>query len=124
MSGTGSGYYYDSIDGDVVHQNAIESLANVAVSYYYGPYSTQAEALAEGQKLASAGKGANPSANESVSSQLGNVADQSLLGGKLQEGDLIRIAQVLLGLVLIAVAAARITGAGNIVSNAVGAKIP
>ena len=46
--GVGAGWYYDSKDNDVVHQNYTESLANAlpGFSYFHGPYATEAEAIA------------------------------------------------------------------------------
>lgn len=67
--GVGAGWYYDSLDGMVVHQNLPESLANVAFSYYHGPYAT--EALAMAHKGVS---GPASSTNESLGTQVGNAA--------------------------------------------------
>ena len=44
--GVGAGWYYDSADGDVVHQNLAESLANViGIKYFHGPYPTEEAAI-------------------------------------------------------------------------------
>ncbi len=116
MSGTGAGWYYDSVDGDVIHQNLAESLANVLVSYYYGPYATEAEAMAEGEKLHSeSSSNAAPSENESVSQQASNTAGtvaSSVLGLPTFSGVrnlVIRAAMVVIGGALILIGLARLT---------------
>ncbi|HEY1622148.1 MAG TPA: hypothetical protein VGG25_31310 [Streptosporangiaceae bacterium] len=114
--GVGAGWYYDSQDGDVVHQNLAESLANSVFSYYHGPYATSALAVAHKGVT-----GAPAKVNESLGQQAENVAGTGLglFNGKAGAADVTRVAQILLGAILIAVAAARISGAENIVSKVI-----
>lgn len=94
--GYGAGWYYDSIDGDVVHQNLAESLANVLVGYYHGPYATEAEAEAH---PGVAGPPGVP--NESVGTQVANVSTGSFLGLVESRSIWIRIVEIAIGGTLI-----------------------
>ena len=92
--GVGAGWYYDSKDNDVVHQNYAESLANAlpGFSYFHGPYATEAEAIAH--------KGVpGPSGvpNESIPTQVTNVTTGSFLALLTGRGLWVRIAEVAIG---------------------------
>jgi hypothetical protein len=114
--GVGAGWYYDSADGDVVHQNLAESLANVLGPYFHGPYATEAEAIAH-KGVA----GAPGVPNEGVSQQLG-TAVSSGLGGLLPKFTsqqwrefAIRGLKVIGGLVLIVVGLAQLVRVPKVV---------
>ena len=77
--GVGAGWYYDSKDGDVVHQNWVESLANVGFSYFHGPYKTEAAALAHKGVTG----GAPAAANESIGQQAAKAAATGSWSGAL-----------------------------------------
>jgi hypothetical protein len=112
--GVGAGWYYDSLDGDVVHQNLAESLANVAFSYYHGPYATEALAVAH---KGVAGAPGNP--NEGTGQQVANAAGTvtgtasvtDFLSRLTQANTWERVGMVALGMLLIAVGVAHITHA-------------
>jgi hypothetical protein len=114
--GVGAGWYYDSVDGDVTHQNLPESLANAAFSYYHGPYPTQQAAMAH-----TGVKGPNAVTNESLAAQAGTVAGgvvKTDIAGGLNIGTLmLRVGEVLLGLVLVGVGLAKLTGKENAISK-------
>lgn len=117
--GVGAGWYYDSLDNDVVHQNLAESLANALVTYYHGPYSTEQEAETH---TGVAGPPGTP--NENLGQQAAGVAGQDILGG-INIGNLVlRAGEILLGIVLIGVGIAKLTGAENLVSTAVKGVVP
>ena len=121
MASAGDGWFYDSADGDVVHFNEAESLLYVLQPWWHGPYKTQAEA-----EQHTGVKGPAAQVNQSVLGSLGATGSaavpgtaEGLFNGKIGPSDLVRIGQVLLGIVLLGVAAARITGAENIVSRTI-----
>ncbi len=106
--GVGAGWYYDSADGDVTHQNLVESLANVGFSYFHGPYKTEALAIAH---KGVAGPPGTP--NESLGSQAETVAtgSSSPIAGLFQGNLWLRVGEVVLGLLLIAIGVAELTHA-------------
>lgn len=106
--GVGAGWYYDSLDGDVVHQNLAESLANAAFSYYHGPYKTEALAVAHAGVAGPSGV-----ANEPVGQQLANVTTGSFLGILEGRGLWVRIAEVAIGGTLVIVGVSKLLGTGQ-----------
>jgi hypothetical protein len=113
--GTGAGWYYDSLDGLVVHQNLAESLASAPFSYYHGPYATKQLAL---QHKGVSGPPATT--NEPVSTQLSTAAGQvsgfgPLIQALTSRGTWIRVAEVIVGGGLILV------GLNHLAGNPAGA---
>lgn len=72
--------------------------------------------------MAGAGNEPNPATSVGAGFAVGTVADK--LGGFNLGSWFLRIGEILLGLVLVGVGIARITGAQNIVSQVVKAKVP
>lgn len=105
--GVGAGWYYDSIDDDVVHQNLAESLANAIFSYYHGPYKTAA--LAEAHKGV---KGPPGKKNEGLGTQVTSAAKATgvsqFLGDLTSRNTLMRIGEGALGVALIIVGVAKL----------------
>jgi hypothetical protein len=112
--GVGAGWYYDSLDGMVVHQNLAESLANALFDYYHGPYKTEALALAH-----KGVSGPPASTNESLGQQLG-TATGSVLGlpqlSNLRDL-MIRVIKVVIGAAMIIVGIAQLSGASKIAAS-------
>jgi hypothetical protein len=106
--GTGAGWYYDSHDGDVVHQNFFESIPNVGFGdYYIGPFNTAQEAMQAGQAYAAQHGTPNPMENENANQQVAGIASDvtgSLIPSLFtQRGFAERVVLVLLGGALIVV---------------------
>jgi hypothetical protein len=110
--GIGAGWYYDSVDGDVIHQNLAESIPNAAFKYFHGPYKTEQLAIAH---KGVAGPPGVP--NESLGSQAASVATGGP-GGMNWQNWILRIGEILLGVTLIGVGVAKLTGAENVISKA------
>jgi hypothetical protein len=112
--GIGAGWYYDSLDGMVVHQNLAESIPNAAFSYYHGPYATEALAIAHKGVAGAPGQTSEP-----ITQQVGNAA--GTVTGTAGVTDFLsrlssantweRVAMVALGMLLIAIGVAHITHA-------------
>jgi hypothetical protein len=107
--GVGSGWYYDSIDNDVVHQNLSESLANAVFTYYHGPYKTEAEAEAH-----KGVKGPEGHPGESISTQADNtvasaVGVNNFLGDLTSRNTFQRLAEGVIGVLLIVIGVAKLT---------------
>jgi len=106
--GVGAGWYYDSEDDDVVHQNLAESLANVGFTYFHGPYKTEAEAVAHTGISGPAG-----SPNESLTQQVGNVTTGQFLGVLTSHSLWTRVVEGVAGAMLLGVGLLSITGIGS-----------
>lgn len=117
----GAGWYYDSLNNDVVHQNLAESLANALLTYYHGPYATEALAETHAGVVGATGIPNEPT-GESLTKGLNTITgsvSSDILGG-LNIGNLVlRAAEILLGITLIGVGIAKLTGAENIISSAI-----
>lgn len=119
--GVGAGWYYDSLDGMVVHQNLAESLANALFSYYHGPYPTEAAAIAHRGVSGPPGS-TNESAGQQIAAATGNAAG-GLLGlpsfgsaGWRSYG--LRALKIVTGVILIIVGLVQLTHAQQIVAAA------
>ena len=100
--GVGAGWYYDSVNDDVTHQNLAESLANAGFGYFHGPYPTEALAIAhEGVK----GPAGTP--NENLQTQAGQTAG-NVLGIPTDRALWVRIAEGVIGVLLILVGVAKL----------------
>lgn len=135
LSGVGSIFTGHGTKIDLYH--VVESASKPAGNKQnpvYGPYATQAAAQAQASGLngiagqasqagAAADPGAPPGANAQGPSDPLAAVDDFL--HRLSEGNTwLRVGEVLLGIVLIAVGLARITGTQNTVSQLVKARIP
>ena len=110
--GVGAGWYYDSLDGMVVHQNLAESIPNAAFPYYHGPYLTEALALAHAGVT-----GPPATTNASVAAQVGtavaNLTGINAIGDfftRLSQGNTwLRVGEVLAGGLLLTAGVIAIT---------------
>jgi hypothetical protein len=126
-------WYYNSNSGAV--QEFPEFLAAPSLHAgvgYHGPFPTKQAAL----DYYSANKTANPGwkAPTGLAGNIGNAASSSI--GKVNDaigdplgkfniaGWFIRVGEILLGLILVGVGVAKLTGTTNVVSQLVKAKIP
>lgn len=119
--GVGSGWYYDSLDGMVVHQNLAESLANAIFTYYHGPYPTEQAAIAHKGVAGPPGQ-----TNESLATQVGNATGNTaanLFGlphwspKQLREFAL-RGLKVVIGLALVIIGVVQLTHADRLITTA------
>lgn len=106
--GVGAGWYYDSLDGMVVHQNWLESLANGGFSYFHGPYPTEAAAAAHvgvsGPKSTT-----NASTGQQVGTAIGQTAQSALFGTGGATGLFSRIAEAAVGIGLLLIGVKALT---------------
>lgn len=125
---------YNHLTGAVVNLPSPQSAVMRAIAPgWHGPYNTKEEALAFYQ----ASKAAHPDW-KTPTGILGNIGNAAVAGGDLVTGGgvteilggvnlaawFLRIGEVLLGLVLIAVGIARLTGVQNVVSKVAKVAIP
>jgi hypothetical protein len=102
--GVGAGWYYDSLDGMIVHQNLAESLANSVFPYYHGPYATEALAVTH-KGVKGPPSTTNASVGQQVGTAVGSLTGVSAIGdffNRLEEKQTwTRVGEVLLGGILV-----------------------
>lgn len=117
-------WYYNTESGELTNGNNIENLGNNLLGglgwheLNIPGNASEAQAAAEAQKEFPKGKGPTTSIAKGLVNQSG-----SILGGFNLSSWFLRIGEILLGLVLIGVGIARVTGAQNAISKVVRTKI-
>jgi hypothetical protein len=117
LMGIGAGWYYDSLDGMVVHQNFIEGL--VPASYYHGPYPTEAAA-----KIHAGITGPPSTTNASTGNQVATAAGSitgtasvtSFLTSLSRPQTWQRVAEGVIGILLILVGVAKLAESSPVAS--------
>jgi hypothetical protein len=122
------GWYYNSKTGIINHQPriAMETILHAGLGWH-GPFDTEAAAV----KYYNDNKATNPgweSPSNSVGERIQNLAESAnplnaFSNANLQAW-LIRIGEILLGIVLIGVGLAKLTGTTNAIAGIVKARIP
>lgn len=123
-------WYYNSNSGLVKEYNEVTMWPSLhAGTGWHGPFNTQADAL----KYYTDNKAKNPgwkAPTDSIKTGIGNTIDTGVekvgLGGLTNENItswFIRIGEVLLGIVLLGVGVAKLTGTTNAVAKFVKAKV-
>lgn len=123
-------WYYNSRSGLVKQYNEIEMFPALhAGTGWHGPFNTQQDAL----NYYTTNKAKNPgwkAPTDSISTGVSNLGDTAVqavgLGGLTNENItswFLRIGEVLLGIVLVGVGLAKLTGTSNAVAKLVKAKI-
>jgi hypothetical protein len=106
----------------VVQGNALQIRAKYG-SAAHGPYPTQAAAQAAANSRGGGFPGPNISGNPGTAIKQG-IGSIDLFHGLDLGSILLRVGEVLLGIVLVGVGVAKLTGTTNLVASAVKAKIP
>lgn len=135
-----SKWYYNSRDGNI--NSLPEAIGNALLHIgggWHGPFDTKDDAIAFYRANAAANPGWRDPTSTAGTNPIGDVASKAgkavegaaanaaksavsgIFGNLNAESLILRVGEILLGLVLIGVALAHLTGTGNIISKAVGA---
>lgn len=124
-------FYYNSFSGNITSEdenNPYFQLLLHGGTGWHGPFNTKQDAMDYYTKNKSSNPGwAQPT--DSLLGKVGNATGVTDIVGGLGLSDnnirswLIRIGEIVLGLVLVGVGVAKLTGTGNMVSQAVKAKV-
>lgn len=116
----GNNYYVNGVTGTIQRASGVTRIIVGPASGFSGPYNwCQAKAFAENRSFSGFGHG-------SAEANIGNIAVGDLFHGLDLPHILLRVGEIALGIVLIAVGVAKLTGASNYIGDAfkVAAKVP